>query len=124
MKNQGSSDVPDSFVAAIRKRRAEVGISLRRLAFQADMDPATLSRILSKQQNLPANEVILRLAEVLEIQPPEVLLVEAGRVPGNKPQMTPLLRAASELTERELNQVLRVARDLARKRAKKKKGGK
>ncbi len=88
------------------------------------MDPATLSRILSKQQNLPANEVILRLAEVLEIQPPEVLLIDAGRVPGNRPQMTPLLRAASELTAGELKQVLKVARDLAHNREKKKKGRK
>jgi len=124
MRNQGLSDVPESFVAAIRKRRAEVGIALRQLAFRADMDPATLSRILSKRQNLPSNEAILRLAGVLEIQPPELLLVEAGRIPENKRQLAPLLRVASELTETELKEVLRVARDLAIKRGKKKRGEK
>ena len=122
MKNEGSTDVPETFVNAVRKRKAEVDISLRQLAFRADMDPATLSRILARRQNLPSNEAILRLAEVLEIKPPEQLLVEAGRIPESRSQLMPLMRAATELPEAEIRKVVKVARELARTRRSKKKG--
>ena len=117
MKNNKLADVPESFVEAIRKRRAEIGIPLRQLALKADMDPATLSRILSNIQKLPSNEVILRLAEVLKIQPPQRLLVEAGRIPWQRPQMKSLLRAASELTEDDLDKVMKVVEGLRKKRS-------
>lgn len=115
------TDLPEAFVTKIKKQVRKIGITQRQLALQSDLDPATLTRILSGQQKLPSNETILRMASVLDIQPPELLLVEAGRIPRNRSRMIPLMRAVSELSETELQQVLNVANKLAQGRKKRKK---
>ena len=116
--------VPEGFKNLVNERMSELGLSLRQLAKRADISPSFLSRILSGERGLPDDKDILRLADALEIQRPERLLVEAGRIPERR-SMIPLMRATSELTEQEIRQVLRVARDLAkRRRSKKRRGGK
>ncbi len=109
--------VPKGFRRLVAKQMKALDYSLRKVARLAEISPSFLSRILTGERGLPGDEDILRLASALEIEPPEKLLIEAGRV---KPKMLPLLRVSSELSTKELEQVRKVARDLAQKRHSKK----
>ncbi len=101
-------------------------ISLNRLAERAGFSPAFLSRILNRQRGLPSDRTILRLAQVLDLEPPERLLIEAGRVPEelksalSQPQIPDLLRAAGELSETDLQEVLSTVKGLALKQHRRK----
>ena len=97
-------------------------ISLNQLADKAGVSPAFLSRILNRQRGLPSDPTILRLAQLLDVQPPERLLIEAGRVPAawqqalSQPQMPELLRAAGTLSESDRQDVIKSIKALAVKR--------
>ena len=74
--------VPDSFRACIKEHMDLLDISLRQVAAQTGISPAYLCRLLAGERGLPPDDaMILKLAEVLGIDPPEALLVEADRVP-------------------------------------------
>ena len=94
-------------------------ISLNQLAYRAGISPALLSRILSKERGLPSDKVILRFAQLLDLEPPERLLIEAGRIPEelkpmlSQPQIPELLRASGKLSETDLQEVIRTAEALA-----------
>jgi len=102
-------------------------ISLNQLAEQAAISPAFLSRILNRQRGLPSDETILRLANVLNLEPPERALLAAGRIPEDlkpmlsKPQIPLLLRATGRLSEADLQAVLTTAQSLALKHHRKRK---
>jgi transcriptional regulator with XRE-family HTH domain len=94
-------------------------ISLNQLAEKTGISPAFLSRILNKKRGLPSDKTILRFAEVLDLQPPERLLIEAGRIPAelkpalSQPRIPELLRAVGKLSETEQAEVLKTAEALA-----------
>ena len=100
-------------------------ISLNQLAEKAGVSPAFLSRILNKERGLPSDKAILRLAEVLDLQPPERLLIEAGRIPEemkpalSQPRIPELLRAAGKLSETEQQVLVKTAEALALKQHRK-----
>ena len=100
-------------------------ISLNHLAERAGVSPAFLSRILNRQRGLPSDKAILRLAQVLNLEPPEQALLAAGRVPEelkpmlSKPQIPVLLRATGKLTEADLEAVIKTAQSLALKQQRK-----
>lgn len=119
--------VPEGFIHLLREGMEKRGISLNQLAEQADMSPAFLSRIMNKQRGLPSDGAILRLAQVLDLQPNERLLIEAGRVPDglmsvlSQPRVPELLRAAGKLSETEQQELLKMAKALTLRRGR---GGK
>jgi transcriptional regulator with XRE-family HTH domain len=83
-----------------------VNLSLRSVASEIGMSPAYLSRILSGERGLPPDDtIILKLAEVLQIDPPERLLVEAKRVPDTLLQ--PLLSAHNAASAEDINEALK-----------------
>jgi transcriptional regulator with XRE-family HTH domain len=97
----------------------ERDISLNQLAAQAGVSPAFLSRILNRKRSLPSDKTILQLAQVLDVQPRERLLIEAGRIPEelrptlNRPLVPELLRATGKLSETELQEVIKAAQSIA-----------
>lgn len=119
--------VPEGFIRLLRESMEKRKISLNQLAGRAGMSPAFLSRIMNRQRGLPSDEAILRLARVLDLQPNERLLIEAGRVPDglmfvlNQPQVPELLRVAGKLSETEQQELLKTAKALALRR---RRGGK
>src|SRR5271154_7291188 len=119
--------VPEGFICLLREGMDKRGISLNQLAEKAGMSPAFLSRILNKQRGLPSDAAILRLARVLDLQPNERLLIEAGRVPDglmfvlNQPRVPELLRVVGKLSETEQQELLKTAKALAHRR---RRGGK
>ena len=110
--------VPDGFRKLVERHADELGFSLREIARRAEISVSFLSRILAGERGLPGDDVLLKLAKVLDIRPPELLLVEAGRVP-QKSRVIKLLRAVSGLSAEDLDQVNKVASALVEKRRKK-----
>ena len=87
---------------------------------------AFLSRILNQERSLPSDKTILKLAEILDLEPAERLLIEAGRIPEehrlalSRPLMPSLLRATGKLSETEIQELLKVAESIALKQDRKK----
>jgi HTH-type transcriptional regulator, competence development regulator len=112
---------PVGFVSLLRGGMEKRGISLNQLAERAGVSPAFLSRILNGKRGLPSDKTILRLAQVVDLEPRERLLIEAGRLPEelrsslSRPQIPELLRATGKLSETDLQVVLRTVEALALK---------
>ena len=110
---------PQAFIALLRSGMEDRKISLNQLAEKAGVSPAFLSRILNRERGLPSDKAILRLAQVLNLEPPESALIAAGRIPEElrpmlaKPQIPLLLRATGKLSDTDLQAVLRTAQSLA-----------
>jgi transcriptional regulator with XRE-family HTH domain len=121
MRRPPKLPAPAGFIKMLREGMARRKISLNQLAEKAGVSPAYLSRILNKERGLPSDKAILRLAEVLDLQPRERLLIEAGRVPANlkpllsQPRVPALLRAVGKLSETEQEEVLKTVEALALK---------
>lgn len=118
---------PEAFIGLLRESMESQKISLNQLAEQAGVSPAFLSRILNRQRGLPSDQTILRLAQILELEPPENALIAAGRIPDelkrtlNKPQIPVLLRAVGKLSESDLQKVMDTVQSLALKQHRKRK---
>lgn len=80
--NRDSIQVPQGFRILVKRQMETVNLSLRTVASEVGISPAYLSRLLSGERGLPSDDTLIwKLAEVLQIDPPERLLVEAKRVP-------------------------------------------
>lgn len=118
MRRPPKLPAPSGFIKLVREAMNRQKISLNQLAEKARVSPAFLSRILSKQRGLPSDKAILQLARVLDLQPPERLLIEAGRIPEElKPALSQsripeLLRAAGTLSDSEQEELLKTAKSL------------
>jgi len=126
MRKRPKTVAPDGFLRLLRAGMANRRISLNQVAERAGFSPAFLSRILNRERGLPSDKTIMRLAEVLDLQPRERLLIEAGRIPEelkpalSQPQIPELLRAAGELSETDLQEVLKTVQALALKQHRRK----
>jgi len=108
MRRAPKRPAPQGFIDLLWQAMEKQKISLNQLAERAGLSPAFLSRILNKQRGLPTDKVILRLAQELQFDLPERLLVEAGRVPeGRKEMMQAMLRITGDLSETELQEVMK-----------------
>jgi len=126
MRRRPMQVAPEGFIRLVHAAMEQRRISLNQLAERADFSPAFLSRILNRERGLPSDKTILRMARVLDLAPPERLLVEAGRIPEelrpalSQPRMPELLRAAGELSETEFQDVLKTVNSLILKRQRRK----
>lgn len=97
--NREAPQVPQGFRDLVKKHMEKVNQSLRTVASEVGVSPAYLSRLLSGERGLPPDDtLILKLAEVLCIEPPERLLVEAKRVPD---LLLPALLSAHQAASKE-----------------------
>jgi len=121
MRRRPKNAAPEGFIRLLRESMEKRGISLNQLADRSGVSPAFLSRILNRQRGLPSDKTILRLAQILELAPPERLLIEAGHIPEelkpvlSQPRIPALLRATEKLSETDLQEVLKTAEALALK---------
>jgi transcriptional regulator with XRE-family HTH domain len=110
---------PEGFIRLLRQGMEKRKISLNQLAERAGISPAFVSRIMNKQRGLPSDKVILRLAQVLDLQPHERLLIEAGRIPEelkpalSQPRVPELLRAVGKLSDTDQQELLQTVKALA-----------
>jgi len=127
MRRRTKNQAPVGFVTMVREGMEKRKISLNQLAKRGGISAAFLSRILSQERSLPSDKTILKLAEVLDLEPAERLLIEAGRVPEehrlalSRPLMPALLRATGKLSETEIQELLKVAESIALKQDRKRK---
>lgn len=105
--------VPAGFRKLVEQRMEAQHLSLRGLARRAGISPSFLSRILSGERGLPEDEVILKLAKALCVQPPALLFLEAGRIPA---------RSLDRLSEEEIQRVLEAIQDLINRHQRPRKG--
>src|ERR1700677_657143 len=119
MRGTPKNAASKNFVAFLWKRMKERKISLNQLAARVGVSPAFLSRILNRKRGLPSDKTIVRLAQVLDVQPRERLLIEGGRIPEelkpalNRPQVSALLRATGELSEADFQEVMNTVEAIA-----------
>ena len=119
MRRAPKHPAPEGFINLLREGMETRKISLNQLAERAGFSPAFLSRILNKQRGLPSDKTILRLAEELDLEPRERLLIEAGRIPEelkqplNRPEIPALLRVTGKLSDTDLQEVIKIAKALA-----------
>jgi len=125
MRRRMKHEASEGFVSLLREGMEKRKISLNQLAERGGISPAFLSRILSRERGLPSDKTILRLARVLNLEPAERLLIEAGRIPDelkpllSRPQIPALLRATGTLSETEMQELVKTAEALTLKQHRK-----
>ena len=113
---------PEGFVTMVREAMAKRKISLNQLAKRGGISAAFLSRIMSRERSLPSDKAILRIARILDIEPAERLLIEAGHISEElksrlgRPSVPALLRATGDLSETEMQEVIKAAEAIALKK--------
>jgi transcriptional regulator with XRE-family HTH domain len=76
----------------IRECRSELGLSVRQLAEQAEMNFATLSRIEQGQFAAPGPDKLARIAEALGLSTADLFVLAGYTGPGDLPSFQPYLR--------------------------------
>ena len=115
MRESEKFTVPPEFRRLIEAAQSRLDLSLRQLAKESGLSVSFLSRILAGERKIPKNEDIIRLAKALQLSP-SGLLIAAGGVPPNEPQIEHLLRAAGKLTPEDLREVRDLAERLIERR--------
>lgn len=122
MAIQEPTAAPAPFIKLLRKSIASSGLSLRDIGRQVDVSTAYMSRLVNKQRGLPADDILVKLEHVLDIQPRGALFYAAGRLDAatskvmEKPPAQILMRTLARLTDDELAEVQKVAQQYANKR--------
>jgi len=102
--------MPRSFGRRVKQRAEELGLSLRKVAREAKMNPAFLAKIVRGDRKPPSDKKIEAVAQALKI-PFVELLIAAGRIPEDLGQdvegaLPDFFRAAKDLTEEEIRAVV------------------
>lgn len=118
MAEAKSYKVPKPFVDLVRGELDRHGLTFRDMKRRAGISASFLSRMLTGKRKLPSDKMLLRLAVALDIVPPEKLLIEAGRMPPGRPEVVQLFRATGDLTAKEVNQVLKVVKQIKQRKRK------
>jgi transcriptional regulator with XRE-family HTH domain len=120
MMTQQPTPAPPDFIRVLDQAIRHSGLTKAEVAFKADISPAYLSRLLHGARGVPADSIVSRLEDVLDIQPRGQLFDAAGRHDSvlskviKKPQARVLMRSLGPLTDDEMAIVLSVAEGLAK----------
>jgi transcriptional regulator with XRE-family HTH domain len=120
MTEQQPTSAPPEFIRLLDQAIRDSALTKAEVAFKADISPAYLSRLLHGVRGVPADEILVRLEDVLDIQPRGRLFDAAGRQDAvvnkvlKKDKGRVLMRSLGPLTDDELAIVLSVADGLAK----------
>jgi len=120
MATQQPTPAPPEFIRLLDQAIRQSGLTKGEVAFKADISAAYLSRLLHGERGVPADSVLIRMEEVLDIQPRGSLFDAAGRHDAviskvlKKDKARVLLRSLGPLTDDEMATVLTVAESLAK----------
>ena len=121
MTEQQPTSAPPEFICLLEQAIHASGLTKAEVAFKADISPAYLSRLLHGVRGVPADTIVSRLEDVLDIQPRGQLFHAAGRLDTvvsrvlKKPKGPDLMRRLVPLNDDDINTLLNVADALGRK---------
>jgi transcriptional regulator with XRE-family HTH domain len=121
MTEQQPTSAPREFIRLLEQGIRDSGLTKAEVAFNADISPAYLSRILHGVRGVPADSILVRLEDVLDLNPRGQLFDAAGRHDAvvsrvlKKDKGRILMRKLAPLSDDDLGTVLNVAEALARK---------
>jgi transcriptional regulator with XRE-family HTH domain len=121
MLTQQPTPAPPDFILLLAAAIRRSGLNKAEVAFKVDISPAYLSRLLHGARGVPADAIVSRLEDVLDIQPRGQLFDAAGRHDSvlsrviKKPKARLLLRSLGPLSDEDMATVLNVAEALAKK---------
>ena len=119
MTIQEPTAAPDRFIRLLDKSIEKQGLSLRDAASKVGVSIAYLSRLLSKQRGLPADKTIKKFEQVLEIKSGRLFDAAqrhdplAVRIFKNETARS-LVNACENLTDEQIDKVLKEAERLAK----------
>ena len=121
MTEQQPTSAPPEFIRLLEQAIRSSGLTKAEVAFKADISPAYLSRLLHGVRGVPADTILVRLEDALDMDPRGQLFDAAGRhdavvsrvLKKNKGRV--LMRKLAPLTDDDISTVLNVAEALARK---------
>jgi len=121
METQRPTPAPQEFIQRLVQAIRDSGLTKGQVAFKADISPAYLSRLLNGVRGVPADTILLRLEDVLDIQPRGQLFDAAGRHDAivsrvlQKPKARVLMRTLAPLPDEGFADVLDFAQALSKK---------
>ena len=121
MLEQQPTSAPPEFIRLLDQAIRDSGLTKAEVAFKADISPAYLSRLLHGVRGVPADTILVRLEDVLDIQPRGQLFDAAGRHDAvvnkvlKKEKGRVLMRSLVPLTDDEMAIILSVADGFAKK---------
>ena len=121
MTEQQPTSAPPEFIRLLEQAIVDSGLTKAQVAFNADISPAYLSRLLHGVRGVPADTILVRLEDVLDIQPRGRLFDAAGRHDSvvnrvlKKNNGRDLMRKIAPLTDDQVGILLKVAEGLAGK---------
>jgi transcriptional regulator with XRE-family HTH domain len=124
MEAQKATAAPDRFIRTLKDAMDGHDLSLRQLADKTGVSPAYLSRLFNRERGVPADEIIAKLEEVLDIRPRGTLFHAAGRHDRHSAKFVqkngaPLfMRTVARLSEADWAQVQKVAQQFANRHTK------
>ena len=121
METQQPTTAPPEFIQLLAQAIRDSGLTKAEVAFEADISPAYLSRLLNGVRGVPANTILSRLEDVLDVQPRGKLFHAAGRLDAvvskvlKKDNGRILMRKLAPLSNDDIGTVLTVVEALAKK---------
>jgi len=121
MLKQQPTSAPAEFIRLLDQAIRGSGFTKAEVAFKADMSPAYLSRLLHGVRGVPADTILVRLEDVLDIQPRGQLFDAAKRHDTvvnrvlKKEKGRALMRSLVSLPDDEIAIILSVANGFAKK---------
>jgi len=117
------------FGERLRHLRLQQGLSQRKLAEKVNINFTYLSKIETGKMSPPAQDTIQRLAEALDADADELLVI-AGRVPDDvkdvvtgSRELPAFLREIQDLDQEEIEELKQKAQEIKRQRGEKKNAG-
>ena len=121
MTEQQPTSAPPEFIRLLEQAIRDSGLTNAQIAFSADISPAYLSRLLHGVRGVPADTIVSRLEDVLDVQPRGQLFHAAGRLDTvvsrvlKKPKGPDLIRRIARLSDNDVNTLLNLADDLGKR---------
>lgn len=120
METQQPTSAPPEFIRLLEQAIRDSSLTKAEVAFKADISPAYLSRMLHGVRGVPADSILVRLEDVLDIQPRGGLFHAAGRIDTvisrvlKKKRAPALLREIAKLPDEDVDTVFNLVERLAK----------